>query len=343
MKLKSVIFPCCFILFSIIITQAQGFRMRLKVPSEALKNNLINDPYIRDVSIYLPPSYQTNLTKTYPVIYLLHGYTDTDNKWFGWDRHWINIYDILNKSIKNSTSKEVILVMPNAYNTYKGSFYSNSETIGDWETFVTKELVTFIDGKFRTIPKATSRGLAGHSMGGYGALRLGMKHPEVYSALYVLSACCIDVGFIPNAENIKNMEAVKSKSSVSELSFTESINMAFAAAWASNSKKYPLYIDLPYKNGKPKADVLAKFKNNQILFMIDDYISNLKQLTAIAIDAGSDDIDISLSTEKLHLKLINMGVDHNYEMYKGDHTNKIEERIITKTLPFFSEYLEFEN
>ena len=342
MKLKSFLLTLSFIIFSSVITNAQGFRVRLKVPSDALKNNLINDPSNPSVTVYLPPSYQTNLDKKYPVLYFLHGFGDSDSKWFGWEHHWINLYTILNKSMTNGTSKEMIVVMPNAYTTYKGSFYGKSETMGDWETFITKDLVNFIDLKYRTLPNRNSRGLAGHSMGGYGTLRLSMKYPEVYSSIYALSACCIKESNIPNAENIKNMEALNSKSGIADLSFIEGINIAFSAAWASNPKKYPLYVDLAYKDGKPRADILAKFKDNQILYTVDKYIENLKTLKAIAIDAGTDDTDIFEASNKLHTTLSNKGVIHTYETYKGDHTNKIAERISTKTLPFFSENLEFE-
>ncbi|MFB9052446.1 alpha/beta hydrolase [Formosa undariae] len=343
MKLKSFLLTLSFIIFSIAIANAQGFRVRLKVPSEALKNNLINDPSNPSVTVYLPPSYQTSLDKKYPVLYFLHGFTDSDSKWFGWEHHWINLYEILNESMTNGTSKEMIVVMPNAYTTYKGSFYGKSETMGDWETFITKDLVNFIDLKYRTLPNKNSRGLAGHSMGGYGTIRLGMKYPEVYSSIYALSACCMDESFIPSAENIKNMEALNSKSGIADLSFVEGINLAFSAAWASNPKKYPLYIDLAYKDGKPRADILAKFKDNQILYTVDTYIENLKTLKSIAIDAGTDDTDIFEASNKLHTKLSNKGVNHTYETYKGDHTNKIAERISTKTLPFFSKNLEFES
>ncbi|WP_159427077.1 alpha/beta hydrolase [Formosa haliotis] len=278
MNFKSFLLPLCIALFCIGISQAQGFRQRLKIQSEALNGNLINDPSNRDVTIYLPPSYQTNRDKTYPVLYLLHGFTDTDNKWFGRERHWINMYDILNTSIANGTSKEFIVVMPNAYTTYKGSFYSSSKTNGDWETFITKELVDFIDNRFRTIPNAKSRGLAGHSMGGYGTLRLAMKYPDVFSSIYVLSACCMDDSFIPNAAQIKNMEAVKYKFNIADLDFVESINLAFSAAWASNPKNAPLYIDLPYKDGILRPEILQKFSENQILHMVNPYLSNLKNL-----------------------------------------------------------------
>ena len=81
--------------------------------------------------------------------------------------------------------------MPNAYTLHKGSMYSNSPTTGDWERFVAEDLVAYMDGHYRTLANRMSRGLAGHSMGGYGALRIGMKRPDVFFSLYIMSACCL--------------------------------------------------------------------------------------------------------------------------------------------------------
>lgn len=332
------------LLGSISLTTAQqGTKERIKVHSESLEGNLIGDPATRDVTVYLPPSYPKNPSKKYPVLYFLHGYTDDDSKWFGWEEHWINLFDILNKNMTNGNAKEMIVVMPNAYNAFKGSFYGSSETIGDWETFVTKELVNYIDSNYRTLNTKTSRGLAGHSMGGYGTMRLGMKYPDVYSSIYLLSACCMDASFVPDETIMKNNEAISSKSELAETSFFESINLALSSAWAPNPKNPPLYIDLPYKDGKVREDILKKYTSNQILHSADQYIYNLKQLKAIGMDAGTDDTEISLATKKLHELLANYGIKHSYESYKGDHLNKIEERIETKTLPFFSKNLEFQN
>src|SRR5579863_2847827 len=85
----------------------------------------------------------------------------------------------------------MILVMPNAYTLYQGSMYSNSVTTGVWEDFVVRDLVSYVDSHYRTIPARESRGLAGHSMGGFGTIRLGMKFPEVCSSNYILSSCCL--------------------------------------------------------------------------------------------------------------------------------------------------------
>jgi S-formylglutathione hydrolase FrmB len=96
---------------------------------------------------------------------MLHGFTDSDAQWFGAVKHWINLPEVINKALADGNTREMIVVMPNGFTRFKGSMYSNSVTVGDWETFVTKELVSYIDMHYRTLAQAASRGLAGHSMG----------------------------------------------------------------------------------------------------------------------------------------------------------------------------------
>jgi enterochelin esterase-like enzyme len=85
----------------------------------------------------------------------------------------------------------MIVVLPDSKTIYNGSMYSSSVTTGDFEQFIARDVVAYIDAHYRTIPDRTSRGLVGHSMGGYGASRIGMKHPEVFGALYIMSPCCM--------------------------------------------------------------------------------------------------------------------------------------------------------
>jgi S-formylglutathione hydrolase len=142
-----------------------GTTERVTIQSKALEGNLIGDSPTRDVSVYLPPSYAQSRTRRYPVVYLLHGFTDSDAKWFGLDgKHWINVPAVLNRAMggaSNSDVKELIVVMPNAFNAFQGSMYSSSATIGDWERFVAEELVAFVDKRYRTVASRNSRGLAG--------------------------------------------------------------------------------------------------------------------------------------------------------------------------------------
>ena len=192
MKKIVLLISLSFSLFSLTAQTQKGTKERIKVHSQALEGNLINDPADRDVTVYLPPSYTTEPERRYPVLYMLHGFTDNDSQWFGWEEHWINLHEVIDAALAEGKTKEMIVVMPNAYNRFKGSMYSSSVTIGDWETFIAKELVAYIDANYRTIPQVQSRGLAGHSMGGYGTIRLGMKYPEVWTAIYIMSPCCME-------------------------------------------------------------------------------------------------------------------------------------------------------
>lgn len=171
---------------SIVLGQQtkQGMVERIKVHGKSLEGNLGGDSPDRDVSIYLPPSYKAEKNRRYPVIYMLHGFTDSDAQWFGLVKHWINLPDVINKALDDGQTQEMIVVMPNGFTRFKGSMYSSSVTVGDWETFLGKELVEYIDAHYRTLTQPESRGLAGYSMGGYGAMRLGMKSVNVFSSIH---------------------------------------------------------------------------------------------------------------------------------------------------------------
>src|SRR5580658_10405514 len=147
---------------------AQGTYARVKVHGKSLEANLSGEPADRDVSVYLPPSYQTQSNRSYPVVYLLHGYTNSDIGWFGPESRGSfangNTMTAAADRAFTSGTQELILVMPNAYTIYQGSMFSNSITTGDWEGFIAKDLVEYMDSHYRTIPERGSRGLAGHSM-----------------------------------------------------------------------------------------------------------------------------------------------------------------------------------
>ncbi|MGE0131733.1 MAG: alpha/beta hydrolase [Blastocatellales bacterium] len=322
----------------------QGTVERIKVHGKSLEGNLDGDSPDRDVSVYLPPSYKTEKTRRYPVVYMLHGFTDSDDKWFGLVKHWINLPEVINKALADGNTREMIVVMPNAFTRFKGSMYSNSVTVGDWETFVTKELVGYIDSHYRTLPQAASRGLAGHSMGGYGTMRLGMKSPDVYSSIYALSPCCMDAGRPnPAMKGLMNtVEAIKTDEEVSKQNFFVLATLASAAAWSPNPKNPPFYIDLPFRDGVVLPDIVARQQANATLVAIHQHIPNLKRLKAIGLDAGTKDVSISAATKELDKVLTDYGVAHVYESYDGDHLNRIAERLQTKTLPFFSQHLAFE-
>ena len=311
---------------------------RIKVHGKALEANLEGDSPDRDVSIYLPPSYATDWNRRYPVIYLLHGYTDRDDQWFE-KPHFINIPTVADKAFASGSTREMIIVMPNAYTAYQGSMYSSSPTTGDWEGYVARDLVAYIDRNYRTIPEAASRGLAGHSMGGYGTVRIGMKNPDVFSSLYILSPCCMAANISPKES--QKAEAIRSAAELANADFGTKAQLASAAAWSPNPKNPPLFLDLPYKNGELQPDVVAKWAANAPLAMIDQYIGNIRRLHAIAMDAGDKDLQIAGTVRTLDKILNAYAIPHSFEIYSGNHVSGIADRVETKTLPFFSKNLSF--
>ncbi|GAB3962043.1 alpha/beta hydrolase family protein [Spirosoma harenae] len=335
------LFALFFSTYSYSQTTIRGTVERIKVHGKGLEGNLEGDSPDREVSIYLPPSYKSSTKQRYPVVYFLHGFTDNDGQWYGVTKHWINLPTVVDKVFTEGKAQEMIIVTPNAYTRCRGSMYSNSATTGNWEDYVAKELVSYIDSHYRTIAKASSRGLAGHSMGGYGTIRIGQKHPEIFSSLYLLSPCCMtpSIGRTFNPEAITKIEAVKTPDDLITADFGTQALFASAAAWSPNPQKPPFFSDLPIEDGQPQAAVTAKWAANAPLAMIDQYISNIKQLTAIAFDAGNRDQSIAASNKILDQVLMNYHINHTYEEYEGDHINRIGERIEQKMLPFFSKHL----
>lgn len=322
-------------------TPPHGTLERIKVHGKSLEGNLEGDSPDRDVSIYLPPSYATERTRRYPAVYLLHGYTDSDDRWFGLQQHFINVPAVTDKALAGGSAREMILVMPNAYTAYQGSMYSTSVTTGDWDRFVSEELVAYIDSHYRTIAQMASRGLAGHSMGGYGTIRIGMKHPEVFSSIYILSPCCMIPSLNPQSPAMAKAAAIQSVAEVGQADFATKAMVASAAAWSANPNKPPLYLDLPVKDGQLQPMIAAKWAANAPLAMIDEYLPNLRKLHAIAVDVGAQDEPIASTVRTLDQMLKQAGIAHTFEIYEGNHVNHIADRVETKMLPFFSNNLFF--
>ncbi len=322
----------------------KGTIEHITVHGKNLEGNLEGDSPDRSVSIYLPPSYKTNPKKRYPVIYFLHGYTDSDEKWYNPTvKHWIKMPQIADSIFSNSQLQEMILVTPDAFTRYQGSMYSNSVTTGNWEDYVAKELVAYMDTHYRTLAKASGRGLAGHSMGGYGAMRIGQKYPNIFSAIYLLSPCCLATNsFTFSPEAAARMEAVQDTTQFLKAEFGTKIMFACAAAWSPNPVKAPFYLNLPVKDGAVQNEILQKWTANAPLAQLDQNIYNLRQLQAIAFDAGDEDKNIAASIGVLDSSLNQYNLPHTYTIYKGNHINHIADRISQKMLPFFAAILSKE-
>jgi S-formylglutathione hydrolase FrmB len=309
----------------------------IKVHGAALENNLEGDAVDRDVFVFLPPGYAKEKHRRYPVVYAMHGYSIGAEQW----THEIHVPQTIEGAFAEG-AKEMIVVLPDSKTVHNGSMYSSSATTGDFEQFIARDLIAYIDAHYRTIPNRLSRGLVGHSMGGYGAARIGMKHADVFGSLYIMSPCCLSVRppGPANPELEKTLEAVKTPEDSAKLPFFPRAMLASAAAWSPDPKNPPLYLDLPFKDGAPQPDVLAKWAANAPLAFVDQYIGQLRQYRAIAIDVGDKD-GLRIDAGKLHDVLDKYQIANSFETYPGTHTSAVADRFQNHVMKFFSQNLCF--
>lgn len=309
---------------------------RITIHGKALERNLEGDAVDRAVLVFLPPSYASERSRRYPVVYALHGYSIGAEQW----SQEIHVPQTIEGAFALG-AKELIVVLPDSKTVHNGSMYSSSATTGDFENYIAHDVVSDIDAHYRTIANRNSRGLVGHSMGGYGASRIGMKHPDVFGSLYIMSPCCLSArGAGPaNPANEEALAAVKTAEDSAKLPFGLRAQLASAAAWSPNPNNPPLYLDLPIGPNQPS--VLARWAANAPLAFIDQYIQNLREYRAIAIDVGDQD-NLKVDTGKLHDVLTNYGIKHDFEIYAGTHTSHVAVRFQEKVMPFFSRTLSFD-
>ncbi len=228
-----------------------------QITSPSLQGNVLGDPATRPLLVYLPPSYGQEPQRRYPTIYLLHGYTadytcfvsggafDLYFKSLGVDLG-ADVGSIATELMAAGKMGEVIVVLPDASNSYGGSWYGRNTLIGDYRTYLAQELVTYIDTKYRTIADPNHRGLAGHSRGGYGALSLAIEYPDVFGAVAALSPVA-DLQGEPNAVDMFVAQNPQVVGLPPAADLITNICYAWAAAWTPNLNNPPYFVDLPIK------------------------------------------------------------------------------------------------
>lgn len=193
----------------------------------------------------------------------------------------MSLQSTMDELIQRGVAREMIVVVPNARNAYFGSFYANSTTTGGWENFIVRDLVAYVDAKYRTLSQAESRGIARHSMGGYGAIMLAMKHPDVFSATYAMSPCCLALEGDLDQSNAAWLQTLRTQSkdelqprfrSVAE--FYQTAFVTLSAALSPDPDKAPLYVKFPFqeRDGRIVANdgVYAQWKSKMPLYLVDE-------------------------------------------------------------------------
>lgn len=300
--------------------------------SKAIEGNLEGNSAERGVYVVTPPGYAEHPDKRYPVVYFLHGYWATPQMY----QETMKFDEAVDQAAR--AGNEVIMVIPDGHSKLKGGFYSNSPAVGNYEAFVGEDLVNWVDARYRTIARRESRGLSGHSMGGYGTMRVGMKYPGVFSSLYVMSACCLSPMPI-TAEAVKRIEAMTAED-IANADFAGLSQLSTLATWSPDPTNPPNFVFTGLKeDGTLDPLVNARLAANSVIAMLPQYLPALRSYEAIGLEVGDKDFLIE-DNKLLNAELTRFGIAHGWETYDGDHGNRIPARIRSELLPFFAEHLD---
>lgn len=309
--------------------QTQGTVVTLQHKSTILENNPLGDPAVRDVIVYLPPNYDE--AKTYPSVYVLSGFTGRGRMLLNDKAFTPNFAERMDKLINAEKIKPMIAVLPDCFTHYGGSQYINSTATGDYEDYLSQEIVSFVDENFRTIRDKNSRAVMGISSGGYGSLIMAMRHSDIFGLACSTSGdCYFEHCYLPDIA--KAFRAIKGEPNKLVEKFWDEeakkggddfagLNMiGMSACYSPNGANFDLPFDL--QKSELREDIWQKWLENDPVRLVEKHVENLKTLKLLFVDAGThDEFFLDLGARILCERLKNFDVPHIHEEFDDGHFN----------------------
>jgi S-formylglutathione hydrolase FrmB len=303
------------------------------VESRALVGNPLGDPTVRRVAIWLPPSYATAPARRYPVIYWLAGYSGTGEMLFSGNPWQPGLGARLDRLVASSAMGEAIVVAPDCFTRWGGAQYLDSPAIGNYETHLVGEVIPAIDDRLRTVGTREGRAVGGKSSGGFGALVLAMRHPELFAAV---ASHAGDMAFelsalkdLPTAARTLrrhgSIEAFvahfeKQEKKTGDDSTTMMV-LAQAGAYAPESGR-PNGVALPFdlQTGEVDWAVWKRWKAWDPIELQATHVEALRRLKLIYLDAGTrDEHHLDLGARIFVKRLAALGIACLHQEFEDGH------------------------
>ncbi len=303
----------------------------LEHQSRVLKGNPLGDPVRRELWVYLPPGHETGKER-YPVLWCLTGFTGTGSMAVTGNRWAPGLAERLDRLIEGGCPP-VIVAFPDCFTRLGGSQYMNSLATGRYEDYLCDELIPFVDGSLPTLPFRDARGVFGKSSGGYGALRLGMRRPDLFSAVACHSgdmafALCYQIGFAKTAARIAkagSLEAWLAEFEAGEkkkASDFDAINTVAMASCYSPDPAQPLGTALPFdlESGELLPEVWARWKEHDPVEMVRSHADALRRMRLLFLDCGNaDEYQLHLGMRLFVKRCAELGIACEALEFPDDH------------------------
>jgi enterochelin esterase family protein len=299
--------------------------------SVVLRENFLKDPFVRRVGIYLPPGY--NESRRYPVVYLLAGFTGRGTMMLNESAWEENIQERLDRLITAGIIQPLIAVLPDCFTRYGGSQYINSAGTGRYEDHVIAELVPWVDAAFRTVPDRSHRAVAGKSSGGFGAVTLGMRHPEVFGAVACHSGdmhfdLCYRPDFAPTLRSLARYGGVQKFIETFQTihpkkgDFHSILSTVGYASCYSPKVEAPWGFELPFdvESGEWRDEVWARWRAWDPIELVSPYADALRSLQLLFLDCGTrDEFNLQFGARTFVARLGRSGIPYRHEEFDDGH------------------------
>jgi S-formylglutathione hydrolase FrmB len=304
-----------------------------RLESVVLRDNPFGDPAARELYVYLPPGYDREPGRRFPVVYCLTGFTGRGQMLLNTQAFTPTLAERLDALIGRGAIGEMIVVMPDCFTRLGGSQYLNSPATGRYEDYLIEEIVPFVDAQFRTRAMASARAVMGKSSGGYGALVHGMRHADVFGLVASHSGdayfeYCYPPDFIKYVRRVAGDAATflekfwreerKGKDDVALLNV-----LAMAACYSPDASQ-PLGIRLPFdmRTGEIIPEVWERWLKHDPVRMVEHYADELRSLRLLYLDAGTrDEFALDLGARILAERLKEHDIPFIHEEFDDGHFN----------------------
>jgi S-formylglutathione hydrolase FrmB len=306
----------------------------LEIASRALEGNPLGDPATRPLFVWAPPAYDDEPDRRFPAIYLLQGLTGQVRAWFNvspFARSWPELVE--------EAGIDALIVLVDAFTALGGSQFIDSPAIGSYGTYLTEEVVPFVDERFRTLPEAAHRGVQGKSSGGFGAMVWGMLRPDLFGAFATHAGDALwEVSALPSlpaaAQALRNeydgsYEAFwadfRSRTPFARKSDPLLLEMYTCAAAYSPTPDGGVELPFTLDTGEVVPEVWERWLAWDPVRLAGKHGDALRAARGIWIDAGrSDEYHLDLGAEAFRQAVARAGVADevvHFELFEGTHRN----------------------
>jgi enterochelin esterase-like enzyme len=185
----------CAALLAIVVLKGcgsgEGQLFEKAIPAPSLRGNLIGEPVEQPIAVYVPPGYASAAEK-YPVVYFVTGDDAGVDALLNGTFQGFSLSEAMDRLIAEGSIRKMIVVVVNGRNLLGEGFFTQSPDTGQWDRFLVRDVVRYVDKNYKTLPFRETRGIAGYATGGTAALQIAMRYTDVFSAVYAISPSAID-------------------------------------------------------------------------------------------------------------------------------------------------------